>query len=1002
MNECRGLEQSELAKLKCGHEDLLSAYIDQFLGPGSGQGEKLDGIGKYLTVYLHDIFKGVAPSGRKSNDEKVDQMVDKLKKIFQKYDVIASIAEESEQFIEDNKKIKDNFDEIKSAILNPFNLAPQRYLYVAEGTPCFVEAQPQPRFDCIVKDVELYLKSKYGEGFNHFLEVIQSLGPSCSQNPQGQALNLSNLKVLVDSARFFSQRSWISANDISLLGHLRGALLASLEKIVVYEIKNPFYTQLKTLKDLEGIYNITRIFLFNLNKILLQKLENGMDHPINLPLYLPNVPENSPNHSMLFQSPLIDFFTPFIYSADRERFNVFMKDEGEATTEKLKYAIEEAMKVTLKEIFEWAKEKIGVSDPQIISSEKIEITNTRAIDLCQPMDNAPDEEKLCKRDGLDLETLGKLAPKLNSLLEVEKSTGATKVEQIKVELGEGNQTKGTCVVCKRRPGLKLDVGSDEKMRKVLGLNDEDVICHMCAAVRLSTLMIGRASSRRKGESIKTLEDGLGWNELLEPDVNGQPIRGRSIDELSMNGEDTIVYIALKLSLKSFRNQLQREVKMIDYLDILYKDLGIGFKHTVEACIGNLNSKEEFLGCMRERIFEETNIFRDLKVKLIDFMKLLYDELSTKNKFTDAEKTLLSSFTSVKEDHLNSFELFMKIQKFIKIQDQKNKDSIFLEMIDRIMDLFYETLTLDRNPSNELIKVYNTLKKKIKAYIKDNNSNQKIQDTLSTSKSEGLNGMLKLEEIYDEIISFKEKMLKLEEILNVIESKEFESIRFLLTHFPHVTIPASLDREFSLRLNFSMLAEEMLALMYLKDIQQLILVFPSAFTTLMITAIRKSDLPKFIEEVLPKFSWLNEGLSPLPSSLILYMIRAKTYTPISLIMNILDEEISPVGFTLAVVPVIVERNNVPNEPLNAFSLDEVLDLKPEEWIQLENREEFAEFFVSSSMDVAFPEFRNHSKFENDTIHRYVETYSGEPFSVRYDQSKEDRRNVLRAYLVRLIK
>jgi len=48
------------------------------------------------------------------------------------------------------------------------------------------------------------------------------------------------------------QRSWLSANDISIHSHLRGALMASLNDISLISINNTFSFETKTLKDIEG------------------------------------------------------------------------------------------------------------------------------------------------------------------------------------------------------------------------------------------------------------------------------------------------------------------------------------------------------------------------------------------------------------------------------------------------------------------------------------------------------------------------------------------------------------------------------------------------------------------------------------------------------------------------------------------------------------------------------------------------------------------------------
>lgn len=78
----------------------------------------------------------------------------------------------------------------------------------------------------------------------------------------------------MDSIKFFPQRSWITGNDISVLSHNRGAFLASLRYVTVVEISNPFLSSIRKLKDLEGIFAITRIFLYHLNEIILNLSRN--------------------------------------------------------------------------------------------------------------------------------------------------------------------------------------------------------------------------------------------------------------------------------------------------------------------------------------------------------------------------------------------------------------------------------------------------------------------------------------------------------------------------------------------------------------------------------------------------------------------------------------------------------------------------------------------------------------------------------------------------------
>jgi len=120
--------------------------------------------------------------------------------------------------------------------------------------------------------VKYFLNYKYG---NKIYDRIKEKIIRCAKENINKCEKLSSdeFVALIDANRFMAQRSWISANDI-VYAHLRGALLALLDNVVLIRLYNPFYSDYKTLKDLEGVYAITKIFLYYLNDCLLRKLAN--------------------------------------------------------------------------------------------------------------------------------------------------------------------------------------------------------------------------------------------------------------------------------------------------------------------------------------------------------------------------------------------------------------------------------------------------------------------------------------------------------------------------------------------------------------------------------------------------------------------------------------------------------------------------------------------------------------------------------------------------------
>ncbi|BFH74709.1 hypothetical protein SJAV_26530 [Sulfurisphaera javensis] len=869
-----------------GHDKILYDYLSAYLQK----------ISNHSASYLHDIFKALFVKG---DSESEDKSTSSLEEMYRNYDRIASIAEQSKCFIPNNVKIMNILKNLPSYILNPLNLSP--IIYLSKNLNLF-KTTFQPKF----KDLsEIYLKdyldSKYGN--NTFNNIKYNI---CSK----QKLDIKSFEVLVDSIRFFPQRSWISGNDISLLAHLRGALLASLEDIYLVEINNPFYSNFITLKDAEGVYAITKVFLYHLNNCLFEKVDQNFNEILKSIADVDKLTEYSND---LYNSPLIDFFTPFVFSADHEKIRFFVKNKDH-----IEECIKEGINKTLDEVLDkWISKDKLIEDSVSI--------NVRIVA----------HEHIDDKDEKYVEN----AEILNNLLSVNEKGGELTHMQITFQGAETSNE--LCEVCKRRKAVKLN----DKLKEILG-NDVK-LCNVCLAVRLSPFHVGRSSSLKKGDEEWNLNDikNNGWNYFFISSGN----KGRSIDDIT-DGSDDVIFIAMKLNLKNYK---ERIVELNKYYDEMKDELYNLVKDDIN----------KYLGIVKEILLSE-NISKN---KGFERVKNIYEKLKEKMNF---DESLSKKFfdTLIMSNRKGSRIDFSVVTDFIihEFLGSENTNITEIKKLPDIINIIKEVL---RQKSNDLNNIGSIILSKINT-IK--NLREKLRELKEVMKSDSV-GTTQESTVKTDLVRETEKVL--------------------------VDIPKSLDREFSIRLHFSILGEELLAMMYYKRIKQLILINPSTFTPLVLTVIRKSDLSKFIEILKELNNVLGDEISPISNSVLIYLIKAKSYTPISIIFYILNEEIDEKGNSdsIGIVPVIVGRNNIPIGPLNVFSLKEFC----EEYEKLpEDIESFSEFFETSSEDIPYPEFKNYKKFVNDNIYSYVQEYikreKKAPFSIKY--KREDK---LRAYIARLL-
>ncbi|QGA68933.1 hypothetical protein [Sulfolobus sp. E11-6] len=811
-----------------------------------------------IVSYLHDIFKGLVPKGDSEGDLS-------LKRIYEENDREASKAEQSKYFIgtdkANNETIMCYLENLPSAMLSPFNLSPQFYL-----TTRFKSSDFTGSFETQSKFLKEYLIYRYGE----------DTYKECTTLIKNTTLDNKCFKLLIDSIRFFPQRSWISGNDISILAHLRGTLLASfLQDISLIEINNPFYTNFQTLKDAEGAYAITKIFLYYLNCLILKEVTGYTSRDLT---FLDQGSDCEPPLGVdTYESPLIDFFTYFTFSADHNKILLFVRSkllEWKNNSLVLEEIIREAIRRTLNEILNEFNTNSFTTVVKVI----VAITN-RYIQVGKP--ELPDKARV-----------------LNEILSHREDVVFSKQEVMDVELDkaleEGNDL---CEVCKFRRAVKLR----DNLKNLVG--GDVKLCNVCLAVRLAPFHLGRGSIVRKGESLSEIEK-VGWGSLLQIDESIR--KSRSIDEIS---SDDIVFLVMKLNL-----------------DLQERHINL----------------EEYYNTVIQKIFDRIKLAVNDRIKPVvkEFLEKVVESLKSVGSENQTVKECLSKITSL-EINDNIAEKFI-----LNLTSQLLEADLQLKRIDanKISEFLVDEAHCEGN-RNMLVNI-------IKTNLIGKLSNLSLSSSIT---------MLDLEPDENEWNNLK-KIIKY--VQNKDESPLVELIKAINTK--EIEIPKSLDREFSLRAHFSILGEEILALLY-KRIkrrpQQIILITPSMSTPLLMTVIRKEDLHEVIGILKELADMTINELSPIPSSILIYLIKAKTYTPIQYIFEILrKKEInSNSNSSIKVIPVIVGRNNIPLTPLYAFTLSNFTGAYEKLISEIKDKESFVEFFITSAQDLPYPEFKTTQSF-----------------------------------------
>ncbi|WP_054836754.1 hypothetical protein [Metallosphaera hakonensis] len=444
------------------------------------------------------------------------------------------MAEQSQEFIGNNEKVMDLLERLPSVILNPYSLSLQYYLE-SVGDIRFKPVQPEEEFKGLSKYQCSYLTSKYGDIFATTLKKIV----------QGDDLNLEDLKIVVDSIKFFPQRSWITGNDISVLSHNRGAFLASLRYVTVVEISNPFLSSIRKLKDLEGIFAITRIFLYHLNEIILNLSRNICKKII------------IEDGLSKYDSPLIDFFTPLIWYTDHRSIVLFL-DKDRVT--KLPEFVKEAVEKTLNEVLSSSviekapNEALSRSNFSEHLSEivhEIYITNKIIAET-----NIIGNKQSSQSPGQDLtDTTRQLqdsAKRLNELLNLGEKGEPKRIKDERIEVRIRGFPVGheTCDICKVRGAVNMKPEIFENLMKKGILDSDEKICNICLGVRLSSYYLGRSSGVRFGdENTGGGNQSQGWGHLLQ--FKPHERRGRSLDDLADSSDD-VIYVIIKPDLDIFK------------------------------------------------------------------------------------------------------------------------------------------------------------------------------------------------------------------------------------------------------------------------------------------------------------------------------------------------------------------------------------------------------------------------------------------------------------------
>jgi hypothetical protein len=433
-----------------GHEDLLVYYICKKLRMKYNDlkqkkyeiaREIVDSVP--LLIYLHDLFKGLRlGAGKKEKESALGQL---LKDIFNEYDRISSIAEESPELIGYNEEEKEKYP---VAIVSPI-FGEIKVIYNSHRTD----------------ELDKYILDK--------LNVVDS--------PK-ELVYKEKWDVIAKSLLLKPQRTWFSANDIAIIAHLRGAFYAYLlsNGATLVKLENPFFSP-TSLKDLLGSSSILRIFSYHLNMKILEKMK------VNL-LFLPIIGEKGIGiHELkeIFNSPFIELLTPFTVYTTIDNMMLLIPYTLKGKFEEI---VEEAINETLSEIFkEYGIDKKGENKEHIeihyniIKSgllvgsddhEKFNIEKIVSTITYNPV-GSDDHEK------------AKLFNKF--LLEESPITKSAYVVHYSTYLPLSDDV---CDKCKVRMAIEED--ELEKLEKIVKFRNEvlgrkERLCHVCTAVRLSSV-----------------------------------------------------------------------------------------------------------------------------------------------------------------------------------------------------------------------------------------------------------------------------------------------------------------------------------------------------------------------------------------------------------------------------------------------------------------------------------------------------------------------------------
>jgi len=799
-------------------------------------------LNEYLHCYLHDIFKSIVARGGRDGRE---------------CDITASISEQYSKFA--INKVREVLEKLCSIILSPITLSPMIYI---DSRGNILKVNFKERFDDLpryyVKD---FLNYKYGNDiYNKILEKITS----------GDKLNSYELIALIDASRFMVQRSWISANDITIHAHLRGALLASLNNISLIRISNPFYSEYNTLKDIEGIYAITKIFLYYLNSCLLERLTNTSLNNV-LKRLIDELPEDK------YATPLIDFYTPFIFDADERSITLFyVKDK----LNDVKECIKSSFTATINEVLSKLARRLI----------KIKETITYKLDLVKEHENMLNNPEA-----------------LNEFLEVPNSVLFAEIENAEVEL-EGIETEDRlCSVCKLRKSVREDL-----IPTIITRKTEDRLCNICLSVRLAPYAVGRTSTLKRGDRGDTDIEKEGWYNLFKKIDN----RGRSIDELVEGYDDNVIFLGIKLDLKKWDN---RDVSLIEAYHLNLENLR--------------NSVKEFLKDVRDRILSGTD-------PNVDFV--------------------VNNCVQLKDPNPEKFEKVTS--SFIDLLTSQSKRIDINEFTNKISDICDNIFS-----SKELERLRNNIKNLLKNHI--DYFNEKVEQLKNEYRCD----------------------------LNTIEVENI--IRNFIDSYRKIEISKSLDRLFSIKQNFSVIIEYFMALLYIKKVGHITLIEPSITTPFFLAVIRKKDFKKLFNEVLYPFfkKFLEDSRYSISNLMLVYIIKAKSYTPIKIIKEIINTEPKPLkDSTVLLIPVIVNRNSLPVTELigiDIYCFKKFMDLVEKEIL---DEEALIRLLRSSAEDLPYPAFEDCNKLPeicSDIMSKWVR---GKVFSIHHDNELK-----LKGYIARLL-